>query len=308
MSQPLVAAIVPTHNRRERLLETLGLLYQSAGVNLGVVVVFDGCTDGSQQAVRQRFPQVLQVEGDGNLWWSGAINAGIAAAARLNPDYVCLMNDDVEPHPHMLSALVDAAQTHPGAIVGPLICFKDRPNVIWCAGGRVNWLGRGPWMHGNGAAHGPHLEAPIKAQWLPGMGTLVPWNILQQLGGMDARNFPQYFGDTDFTLRACKAGIPLLVCPQARLYNDVASTGMLLPSGPIGLGVVRTLLWSQRSHSNLRTRFRFWMRHCPWPLIPWQAVRFYTPLMAAIARKMLLQPVHALRRKGTKSPQPAPPS
>ena len=68
MHQPLVAAIVPTHNRKERLLRTLRCLHEQEGITPAIIVVFDGCTDGSRDAVRQAFPNVLAVEGDGNLW------------------------------------------------------------------------------------------------------------------------------------------------------------------------------------------------------------------------------------------------
>jgi len=92
MHRPLVAAIVPTHNRKERLLHTLRCLHEQEGVTPAIIVVFDRCTDGSRDAVLQAFPTVHAVEGDGNLWWSGAINAGIAAARALKPDYLCLMS------------------------------------------------------------------------------------------------------------------------------------------------------------------------------------------------------------------------
>src|SRR5262245_39447474 len=88
------------------------------GATFRQVVVFDGCTDGSQEAVREEFPEVLRVEGDGSLWWSGAINAGIAAGRALGARYFCLLNDDVRPDPGMLAALVRATEAQPGALIG----------------------------------------------------------------------------------------------------------------------------------------------------------------------------------------------
>ncbi|MGC8669518.1 MAG: glycosyltransferase family 2 protein, partial [Chthonomonadales bacterium] len=296
------------HNRCERLLNTLQRVCGGQHPNLAVIVVFDGCTDGSQEEVRRSFPEVRHVEGDGTLWWSGAINAGIAAARDLQPDYICLMNDDVDPHPNMFDALLKAAQANPGAIVGPLIAFRNQPDTIWCAGGRVDWLRRGTYMDGNGEPDGPAWAEIRKATWLPGMGSLIPWSVVQQLGGMDAASFPQYFGDTDFTLRAHRAGIPLLVCPEARLYNDVASTGSLLPPGPITWQKAREVLFSMRSHANIRTRLRFWMRHCPIGLVPWQAMRFYIPLLAAIAKKLMMQAARARRGNHGEAPRPTLPS
>ena len=133
----------------------------------------------------------------------------------------------------------------------------------------------------SGAA-GPAFETVAPVDWLPGMGTLIPVEIFQQLRGMDASSFPQYFGDTDFTLRARLAGVPILVCPQSILRNDIDSTGLLWRRGPVDLPRLRMILFSQRSHANFATRLRFWRRHCPAGLWAWQWLRFYGPLFASV--------------------------
>ena len=269
-------------------------------MSLRAVVVFDGCTDGSQEAVAQRFPETLIVEGDGDLWWSGAINAGIDAGRKLGVRYFCLLNDDVMPEAHMLAALVQAAETHPGALMGSTIYFMRDRKRIWCAGGYTNWLSQGAYMRGDRCELGPERIMPTEVQWLPGMGTLIPSEVIDRIGRMDARAFPQYFGDTDFSMRAYRAGIPVMVSPDAILYNDVESTGVLLPSGAIKWRTACNVLFSIRSHANVRIRLRFWLRHCPLPLVPWQVVRFYLPLCATIAKKLTWD---RLLRTGTRLPR-----
>src|SRR4051794_1506188 len=102
-TRPLVAAVIPTHNRKDLLLRCLGCVSGFPDAACRPVVVFDGCTDGSQAAVSERFPAVLTVEGNGALWWSGAINAGIERALELGAGYILLLNDDVQPEPDMLA-------------------------------------------------------------------------------------------------------------------------------------------------------------------------------------------------------------
>jgi GT2 family glycosyltransferase len=283
---PLVAVVIPTHNRRDRLLACLEHLRAQEAVSFRPIAVFDGCTDGSQDAVREQFPEVLAVEGDGNLWWSGSINAGIKSALALGVKYVCLLNDDVQPAPGMLAALVLAARDRPGAVVGPLICCLHDPERIWSVGGVTNWLRSGTAMRATQQLPDEWGNVPLEVHWLPGMGTLIPVTVFEIIGVMDERNLPQYFADADFCLRARRQGIPILLCPQARLYNDVRSTGVLLPSGPIEWRTVVAVFCSRRSHSQWLTRWRFWRRHCPLPLLPWQVVRFYVPVLAAMAKKL----------------------
>jgi len=283
---PQVAVIIPTYNRRAPLLRCLGHVQALQGVSHRAIVVCDGSTDGTQAAVREQYPDTLVVEGDGNLWWSGAINAGITAAQGIGARYFCLLNDDVQPDPQMLAALVRAAEANPGALVGSKVYFLRQPERVWSAGGKTDWLRNGAYQRGNDRVDGPEWSAPAEVEWLPGMGTLIPAEVVERVGMMDARHFPQYFGDVDFCLRARRAGVKVLLCPEAKLYNDVELTGALLPKGAINWKIAATVLGSQRSHSNWRTRLRFWARHCPAPLIPWQIVRFYGPLLAAIVKKL----------------------
>ena len=56
-----------------------------------VVVVDNGSTDGSQEMLRSRFPQVQIVENDRNLGLGRASNQGIEAT---RAPYVLLLNND----------------------------------------------------------------------------------------------------------------------------------------------------------------------------------------------------------------------
>ena len=192
---------------------------------------------------------------------------------------------------------MSSSANFPGALIGATICFMKERNRIWCAGGYANWLGAGITMRGNGSMIGPDLAKVAEVQWLPGMGTLIPTEVIDRVGGFDKRAFPQYFGDTDFSLRVHRAGIKVMVSPDALLYNDVASTGVLLPAGAISLKTARNVLFSMRSHANLKIRMRFWMRHCPLPLVPWQAARFYVPLCAAIFKKLTWDRLRTTRQE-----------
>ena len=282
----LVGVVIPTHNRKDRLLACLAHVRVLTDASCCPIVVYDGCTDGSQAAAEAAFPDVVAVEGDGNLWWSGCINAGTDVARRIDATHILILNDDVRPAPDMLGCLLQASVYHPDAIIGSKVLFADEPGRIWCAGGTTDWWRRGSYAIGNGADDGPGWCGLREVHWLPGMGTLVPMGTMDRLGGMDAVAFPQYFADVDFCLRARQVGIPVLQCGDARLYNDVRSTGAMLPSGRVDLKTCVTILSSLRSHANWRPRFRFWGRHCPPPLIPWQAVRFYGPLLAVMLKKL----------------------
>ena len=66
----------------------------------------------------ERYPEVVRLVGNGNLWWSGGTNLGVKYALEHGHDYVLTINNDACVHPDFLTHLVSTAQTHPGSIVG----------------------------------------------------------------------------------------------------------------------------------------------------------------------------------------------
>lgn len=278
-----VAFIIPTFNRADKLRECLCSVLNTSSDSFEIIVVNDGSTDATRAMLAEEFPQVMVVEGDGQLWWSGCIRAGAdRARSESRFTHFLFLNDDVLVEEGFAERLAEVAERHPGCLVGSLITFADQSERIWCAGGRLDWLGRGAFM----STTAPQAQF-WRVAWLPGMGTLVPLEVYDRVGGIDARSFPQYFGDTDFSLRVARLGVPVLCHRSLRLRNQAALTGLLLPAGPINLGTAWAILTHRRSHSNFPTRVRFWLRHCPLPLVPWQLVRYYLPLLAAMVKKLL---------------------
>src|SRR5688500_2404494 len=91
-----VAVVAPVHNRKAITLQCLKSLYRSNtnGIELDVVIVDDGSTDGTGDAIREQYPSVDVVEGDGNLWFTEGTNVGVRKALEREPKYVLLINDD----------------------------------------------------------------------------------------------------------------------------------------------------------------------------------------------------------------------
>ena len=105
---PRVAVVVITHQRREELLLALDRLV-SLPEQPHVVVVDNGSTDGTADAVRRQFPQVELVASPENL---GAVGRNIGVA-RLTTPYVAFCDDDTWWEPGSLRAAADVLDAHP---------------------------------------------------------------------------------------------------------------------------------------------------------------------------------------------------
>jgi GT2 family glycosyltransferase len=225
---PRVAVVVPVFNKLAHTVRFLESFREVRYPAYQMIIVDDGSTDDTAKTLARRFPEVVRLQGDGNLWWSGGTNRGVAYALEHGFDYVLTINNDTRVHPDFLTHLVETAGAHPRSVVGSRINFLDDPKKIWSLGGYVNWRGgvvlqlRG---HG-GYEHEvlPHLANPVPAETLTGCGALVPAACYREVGLYDARWCPQYHGDSEFVLRAARRGWRVLVDLRAVVWNDVHNT------------------------------------------------------------------------------------
>jgi GT2 family glycosyltransferase len=89
------------------------------------VLVDNGSTDGSADAIRQRFPDVRIIEAGSNLGFAGGNNLALRDLDGV--DYVALLNNDAFVEPGWLEPLVAALEADPclGAVC-PKILFEPR--------------------------------------------------------------------------------------------------------------------------------------------------------------------------------------
>lgn len=217
-----ISIIIPIHNRLEVTKEGLRSIYQSLkGVNefsqqfeFEIIVIDDGSTDNSGKWIKEHYSKVHLLEGDGELWWSGAVNVGVKfAIEKLSSSFILLWNNDVIPHKDYFKNLLLAINENKDRVIGPYI-YDHTTKDLWATGGRFNTLTGARTMK-----IGKIKENKYVYPWLTGMGTLIPTAVVKKIGYWDNINFPQYHGDFDFTLRAAKEGVDVVSLKNLIIYN-----------------------------------------------------------------------------------------
>lgn len=86
-----VSIVCVTHDRRELVLRCLASCYAQTGVDFEVVVIVNGCRDGTGNAIAAQYPQARREETERNIGFFPALNRGLRAA---RGRYVMTLDDD----------------------------------------------------------------------------------------------------------------------------------------------------------------------------------------------------------------------
>jgi GT2 family glycosyltransferase len=219
-SNPAVTCVVLNWNGWGDTVECLDALRECTYPHLTVIVVDNGSTDDSVARIRSAHPDILLLESGKNLGFAAGNNIGIRHALAHHADCVWILNNDTQPAPDALSALVARllADKRIGAVAS--ICYyADAPSRVqaW-AGARINlWLG-----------YGYNSTQPQSDDWfhsLNGASMLVTTAAMEDAGLLD-EGFFLYWEDTEFCLRLRKKGWRLAAAANSRVLHKVsASTG-----------------------------------------------------------------------------------
>jgi hypothetical protein len=221
------SAIVLSWNGREDTLRCLQSLLAVDRADLEIVCVDNGSSDGSQQAVRERFPAVTLIEAGENLGYAGANNLGIRHALQRGAVWVMLVNNDATVAPDVIEGFLAAARERPRAgILAGKVYFADRPHTIWFAGQRVSeLLGYSGRPRGYGRADDPRYRSVTQTGRAVGALMAISREAIDAVGLLDEDLFA-YVEDVDWALRVRQAGLEVVFAPGARAWHRVsASTG-----------------------------------------------------------------------------------
>lgn len=231
VTSPRVAVCVPVFNKIELTCRFLKSFSEIDYKNHTVIITDDGSTDGTPWILKERFPNVVVLSGDGNLWWSGGTNRAVEYALHHGYDYVLTINNDVSVAKDFLTRLVDTAEAFPRSIVGSLICQMEEPEKVWAAGGYMDWpndilFQLHHWGEDRATVVANH-QNPKEVDILTGCGTLIPAACFREIGAYDVKWFPQYHADSEYVLRARKAGYRAIVALDAVIWNDCGNSSLV---------------------------------------------------------------------------------
>jgi GT2 family glycosyltransferase len=226
MSEPLVSVVVVSHNTRDDLLRCLGSL-ATVTVPIEVVVVDNASSDGSADAVAQRFPRVRVIPNGDNAGFGRANNQGLAATRAPS---VLVLNSDAELRPGCLETLMGLLRDRPRlGIVAPRTLEADGAVQVSFGPEMTplrEWRQR-RLVHGVKRRRPSALRAAADAAsrehepaWVSASCMLARREALVAVGGFDEGYF-LYEEDVDLCRRVRQAGWAVLFTPAAEAIHHL---------------------------------------------------------------------------------------
>lgn len=221
---PSVAAIVLNYNGKDLTFQTVESLQGLTHEDLEIVVVDNGSSDGSHEAVQAEFPEVTALRVEVNQGISVGLNAGITYAMDRGFDYLLILNNDIEVHPEMVTEMLAVAERDPAiGCVGPKTYYYSDRNRLWSAGGRIRFREAVTRERGMLDLDEGQYERDEEMDYINGCAMLVPRRVVERIGLWD----PIYLvgvEDADWCMRMKRAGFQCWYAHRALLWHMVSPT------------------------------------------------------------------------------------
>jgi N-acetylglucosaminyl-diphospho-decaprenol L-rhamnosyltransferase len=208
-------------NGRDLLLACLGALERTHpdGVEHELLVLDNASTDGSADAVRERYPHARLFALDRR---TGKADNDSLLLREARGRYCLLLNEDAELREGATRALLDALDADPGAAAAgaqlldpegePTPCAWRLPDIPWA-------LAAAAFVHDRVAVESTGMDVR-EVGWAQSSAMLVRREAAEQVDWLDG-DFFVYSDETDFCKRLRDAGWRILFVPGARaIHHD----------------------------------------------------------------------------------------
>jgi GT2 family glycosyltransferase len=198
--RPSASIVVPVHDRAELTRRCLDVLLADLPDRSEVIVVDDASADST--------PVLLEAYGDAirplamadNVGYARACNEGAAVAAG---EVLVFLNNDTEPEPGWLEALLEHADAHPQAdVVGARLLYPT--GAVQHAGVAIGQDGYPHNLYAGLPAEHPAVNRSRRLQAVTGACMLVRRAAFERAGGFDT-GFVNSLEDVDLCLRIGEA-------------------------------------------------------------------------------------------------------
>jgi len=250
-----VLVVILNWNGLRDSMECLESVSRLDYANFEVLVVDNGSSDDPGPAIQEKYPRTVLIRNPENLGYTGGNNIGLRYGQEHGADYIWLLNNDTTVDPFCLSRIVSAAAvSETVGLVSPVIYYNDARTRPQFAGSRINMSDL--------TLEFPDLSKPVPDVFttgpevcLWGTALLVKAALARRIGLLDEKYFA-YWEDTEYSLRALRAGYANRVAPSASVFHKAPSRDTIRPGLHFHYYMERNRLLLARQYLSFARRVR----------------------------------------------------
>jgi len=215
------SVVIPNWNGLRFLAVCLDALREQTLADIEIILVDNASTDGSQDFVQTKYPEVRLIELEQNRGFTGACNVGMDAAKGA---YIALLNNDTEVASDWAEQVTRAFESHSdaGIIASKMLLFDQRDRLhtagdFFTVDGRAG--NRGAWERDSGQYdRGEYVFSACGGSAVYRQAMLAEIELLDD-------EFFFLLEDVDLAWRAQLAGYRVWYEPRATVYHHLSATG-----------------------------------------------------------------------------------
>ncbi len=295
----MIFICIPVFNRIAYTRKCLQSIREQTYKDYTVIICDDGSTDGTSAILQSEFPEVIVLQGNGNLWWTGGINECVKyalAKANIQSDYIFTLNNDTELAGNTLQVLTEQSRLRPNSILACGNYFiNDRTKLestAFVRRGKIPFSDHHKPLFKWGEDIGNLTENVYEVSSVSGKGVLIPVDIFHKIGLYNFNKLPHYHADTEFSCRAFNAGYKIFLVLNAVIYTDPDTSGIGQVNSKVSFREFWASFNSMRSENHLKSLYNKSVIYYgyKWPL-------YLAPNLVYIVYKFFVRYVRSLNTK-----------
>jgi GT2 family glycosyltransferase len=244
-NSPKISTIILNWNGLEDTIECIESLERLTYPNYEIIVVDNGSTDGSQEAIVKRFPEVALLQNPENLGFAAGHGKGIRYASG---EYIAFLNNDTIVDPRWLDELIKPFLTtnqRIGATNSTTISYRNRDEVQYGGNGTINIFGQ--------VRASDRVEYGIReTHTISGESFMMKKEVIDDLEEFLCHEYFAYYEDIDLSWRLINKGYKLIYSPKSIVYHKGGMTSRKISDRKRVYDVRNKYLTFYRNLSNAR--------------------------------------------------------
>ena len=208
-----LAVVIPTFNRIAVTKQCIDSLRANKNRNDLIIICDSSSTDGTQ-SIQSFYDNLMFIDVGPGAWWSAAVNVGVQRAVHMGYKSVLVLNDDLNFNFDLVDSILASLKNHPDSIIS---ASQEANSKIFLGSIYAGFFKKTQHIYQELSLQ---KKTSLEIETSNGSCLLIPSEVFKKIGYFDELHCPHLYGDTQFQLRALRAGIKIICDLTTRVVQQ----------------------------------------------------------------------------------------